>query len=117
MKSSASSAFLALAAYAVGIVAAALVRHLPARGWAAIILLLPPVFAFTQIDPRDVLHPSNFPFFILFMFSSPAAVAYAFRARKRAPDRGPARAAFVGALILGSFSLYTLAGVIYGLIF
>jgi uncharacterized membrane protein len=111
-----SSAFLALAAYAVGVVAAALVRHLPARGWVAIILLLPPAFAFSQIDPRDALRPSNYPFFILFMFSSPVAVAYAFRARKFAPDRGPARAAFVGALIIGSCSLYTLAGVIYAIV-
>jgi hypothetical protein len=41
------------------------------------------------------------------------AIVYSFRARRLAPDRLAAKAAFVGAFIVAAFLLFILAGLIY----
>jgi cytochrome bd-type quinol oxidase subunit 2 len=53
--------------------------------------------------------------FLTFLFVAPVAVTYSFRARKNAPDRLFALAAFAGSFILGAFLAFMLAGIISSL--
>jgi hypothetical protein len=50
-----------------------------------------------------------------FMFTAPIAVIYSFRARKLAPDRLLARAAFFGSFVIGAALLFMLCGLVYAL--
>jgi hypothetical protein len=51
--------------------------------------------------------------FTAFLFIAPIAVVYSFRARRAAPDRTVALAAFVGSFLVAAFLLFMLAGLVY----
>ena len=53
--------------------------------------------------------------FLGFLLISPVAVVYSIRAKRTAPDRTMALAAFVGSFIVGAFLLFMLAGIVYSL--
>ena len=102
--------FLGVAALVVGVVATAFVRRLPMRGWIGVALVLLSATAWALIEAGS---SSSITMFMLFLFSAPVAVVYSFRARRLAPDRVPALAAFVGSFIIGAFLLFMLSGIVY----
>ena len=103
-------AYLSIAAFAVGVCIAFFARKISSRGWVAIILLLSAALVWMLIDGGDSSRASSLPMSLSFWIITPFAVVYSFRARRHAPDRLPALAAFVGGFIIGGFYLFTLAG-------
>jgi hypothetical protein len=53
--------------------------------------------------------------FATFLFVAPVAVVYSFRARRRAPDRIVALAAFAGSFIVAAFWLFMVVGIVASL--
>jgi hypothetical protein len=53
--------------------------------------------------------------FVTFLFIAPIAVVYSIRARKAAPDRVAALAAFAGSFVVSGFLLFMVAGILYSL--
>jgi hypothetical protein len=104
-----------LVALAVGIIVAVFLRRVPKRGWVGIALVLVSAVAWAFIESGESSRPSSLPMFLMFLFIAPVAVVYAFRARRAAPDRVAALAAFVGSFIVGAFLLFMLAGIVYSL--
>lgn len=98
------------AATIVGICTVPFARKVPSYGWVAITLLLLSALAFILIESGAGL--SSLPMSMLFLFIAPTAVVYSFRARRHAPDRLTALAAFVGGFIIGGLFLFTLAGLV-----
>src|ERR1035438_7760133 len=114
MESLRAAQIFGLASLAVGIVLAMFSRRLPKRGWIGVILLLVASLAWMLID-RDSSSPqaSSLPMFTAFLFIAPIAVVYSFRARRAAPDRTVAMAAFVGSFLVAAFLLFMLAGLVF----
>ena len=105
------------AALAGGIIVAFLIRRVPMRGWAGVVLLMIASGAWALIDQRDDSQPSSLPMFIAFLFVSPIAIVYSFRARRLAPDRVIARAAFAGSFLVAAFLLFMTAGIAFSFFF
>jgi len=104
-------------ALVLGVSIACFARKWPSRGWVGVVLLLAAAITWTQIDAGESSRPSNLPMSMLFWFTAPIAVVYSFRARKHAPDRITALAAFVGAFIIGGVFLFMLVGLVGCLFF
>jgi hypothetical protein len=104
-----------LAALAAGVLVALFVHRAPKRGWVGVVLLLVASGAWALIESGESSRPSSLPMFIAFLFVAPVAVVYSFRARKAAPDRVVALAAFIGAFIVSAFLLFMIAGIVYSL--
>ena len=84
----------------------------PARGWVGVILLLIAASGMLLIQVGGG-NRANLPMAVVFWLCAPVAVVYSIRARKHAPDRAIAKGAFVGALFIGVFFLFWLAGLLY----
>ena len=82
------------------------------RGWLGILLLLIASVALVFIDPKEDSRPAHLSMFATFLLVGPVAVVYSFRARKRAPDRIVALAAFAGSFILAAFWLFMVVGIV-----
>jgi VanZ family protein len=106
---------LALIAFVLGVIVAAFSHRAPIRGWAAITLLIVAALFWALIDSGDTSRPSSLSLLLSFMIIAPVAVTYSFRARRSAPDRAFALAAFVGAFILGALLVFMLCGIVYAL--
>jgi|ERR1035437_628198 hypothetical protein len=104
---------LSFAALVVGVSIAFFARRFPSHGWLAIILLLSAALAWMRIDAGETSRPSSLLMSMLFWITAPVAVVYSFRARRHAPDRLPALAAFVGSFIIGGFFLFMFAGLVF----
>jgi drug/metabolite transporter (DMT)-like permease len=104
-----------LAALAVGVVLAILSHRVPKRGWIGVVLLIVASLAWAFIDAGDSAQPSRLPMFLAFLLVAPVAVVYSFRARRSAPDRVPALAAFVGSFVVAAFLLFMVGGIVYSL--
>jgi hypothetical membrane protein len=104
-----------LAALAVGVVLAVCSHRMPKRGWVGVILLVAASLAWALIDVGDSSQPSRLPMFMAFLLIAPVAVVYSVRARRSAPDRVPALAAFVGSFVVAAFLLLMVGGIIYSL--
>ena len=105
-----------LLALALGSAVSVVSRRVPARGWVAVVLLLVAAGAWACIDSGEISRPSSLPMFITFLLLAPIAITYSFRARRAAPDRVAATAAFVGAFLVAAFLLFMLAGIVYSLV-
>ena len=86
------------------------------RGWVGIVLLLAAGLAWAFIETGESSRPSNLPMFLTFLLLAPVAVVYSFRARRVAPDRRTALAAFVGSFIVAAFLLFMVTGIFYSLL-
>ncbi len=104
-----------LATLVAGVVVACFTHRAPKRGWVGVILLLVAAGAVTLSEPGDSAHPSNLPMFLVFLFVAPVAVVYAFRARKTAPDRRIALAAFAGACFISVFLLWMTVALVFAM--
>ena len=102
-----------LASLAIGIVCASFTHRLPKRGWLGVTLLLVSALAWALIDRDGGLLTSSLPMFTAFLFIAPIAVVYSVRARRAAPDRTVALAAFAGSFLVAAFLLFMLAGLVY----
>jgi len=69
-------------------------RRAPMRGWVGVVLLLVASLAWALIESGESSRPSSLPMFLTFLSVAPVAVVYSFRARRVAPDRVLALAAF-----------------------
>ena len=105
-----------LAALAVGVAVAFLSRRAPVRGWIGVALLFVASLAWALIDSGEGSQPSSLPMFLTFLLVAPVAVVYSFRARRAAPDRILALAAFAGSFVVAVFLLFMVAGIVYSLI-
>jgi hypothetical protein len=103
-------------ALGAGVVISIASRRVPPRGWAAVALLLVAAGAWACIDSGEISRPSSLSMFITFLLLAPVAITYSFRARRAAPDRVAATAAFVGAFLVAAFLLFMLAGIVYSLV-
>jgi len=92
-----------LAAMGAGVVVACFTHKAPQRGWIALLLLLVASGAWALIEAGESSQPSNLPMFVTFLFIAPVAIAYAFRARKSAPDGAIALAAYMAPLFYRRF--------------
>jgi hypothetical membrane protein len=81
-------------------------------GRAGVLLLLVASVAFVLIEPKEDSRPSHLSMFVAFLFLAPVAVVYSFRARRRAPDRLLALAAFAGSFVVASLWLFMLVGIV-----
>ena len=106
---------LGLVALAVGVGVALLIRRAPMRGSVGVTLVIAAALSWTLIDAGESSRPSSLPMFLGFLLISPVAVVYSIRAKRTAPDRTMALAAFVGSFIVGAFLLFMLAGIVYSL--
>ena len=97
---------LVVSSLVAGISAACFVHRLPSRGWVGIVLVLAAVFGLTMGGSGDYFFSTLMA--MLFSFMAPIAPVYSFRARRRAPDRLAALAAFVGGIIISGFILILL---------
>lgn len=97
---------LVVSSLVAGIFAACFVHRLPSRGWVGIVLVLTTVFGMTTGDNGGYVFSTLMS--MLFAFTAPIASVYSFRARRRAPDRLAALAAFVGGIIISGFILIIL---------
>jgi hypothetical protein len=104
-----------LAALSAGIVVAFLMGRVPKRGWVGVMLLLVASGAWSLIDSAESSRPSSLSMFVTFLFVAPVAIVYSFLARRSAPDRIVALAAFIGACVVLAFLLFMMAGLIYSL--
>src|ERR1035438_2043510 len=102
-----------LASLAIGIVCARLTYRLPKRGWLGVTFLVVSALAWALIDRDGGSPTSSLPMFTAFLFVAPIAVVYSFRARRAAPDRTVALAAFVGSFLVAAFLLFMLAGLVF----
>ena len=91
-------------------------RRVPARGWAAVALLVAAAGAWACIETGEASRPSSLPMFLTFLLLAPVAISYSFRARRTAPDRAAATAAFVGSFLVAAFLLFMLAGIVYSVV-
>ena len=105
-----------LIALAAGIVLSVVSHRAPSRGWVGILLLLLAGSAWALIETSDNSRPSNLPMFLSFLFLAPIATVYSFRARRVAPDRMTATAAFAGSFVIGAALLFMVAGMVYSLV-
>jgi hypothetical membrane protein len=106
---------LDFAALAVGVVLAILSHRFPKRGWIGVLLLLAACLACALINVGDSSQPTHLWMVVAFLVIAPIAVVYSFRARRVAPDRVPALAAFAGSFVVGAFLLFMVCGLIYTL--
>jgi hypothetical membrane protein len=106
-----------LAALSVGMAFAILSYRVPKRGWIGVVLLVVASVAWALIDARDSSQPSRTPMLYAFLIFAPVSVVYSFRARRLAPDRLPALAAFVGSFVVAAFLLFMVCGIVYSLFF
>jgi hypothetical protein len=104
-----------LAALAAGLVIAFCVRRLPVRGWVGVLLLLSASISFVLIDSEGPPNLAHLAMLLIFLFIAPIAVVYAFRVRRRAPDRVVATAAFVGSFLVAPLWLFFAASFIASL--
>jgi hypothetical membrane protein len=100
-----------LAALAVGVTVASFSNRAPKRGWIGVVLLLVASLAWASIESGESL-----PMLATYLLVAPIAVVYPFRARRAAPDRFVALAAFAGSFVVAVFLLFTVAGLVYSLI-
>jgi hypothetical protein len=107
---------LGLIALGVGAVVSLAARRVPSRGWVAVTLLLAAAGAWACTETGEGPRPSSLLMFLTFLLLAPMAIVYSFRARRAAPDRLPATAAFVGSFLVGAFLLFMVAGIVYSLI-
>ena len=107
---------LGLAAVSVGVALSFVSRRAPLRGWVGVVLLLVAALAWAFIDSGESSRPSSLPMFLVFLLLTPIAVVYSFRARRSAPDRVAAMAAFVGSFVVAAFLLFMVAGIVYSLL-
>ena len=103
--------FCGLAAVAFGITTGFLFRRAPKRGWVGVLLLLVASLAWSRIDSGETAEPSSLGMTVTFLALSPIAVIYSFRARRNAPDKLFASAAFIGSFVVGAFLLFMIAGI------
>jgi hypothetical protein len=106
---------LGLMAFAVGSAASFASRRVPVRGWAAVALLVAAAGAWACIEGGESSRPSSIPMFLTFLLLAPVAIVYSFRARRTAPDRVAAIAAFVGSFLVAAFLLFMIGGIVYSL--
>ena len=106
---------LGLASVAIGIALSTVARRAPMRGWVGVILLLVAALTWAFIDAGESSRPSSMPMFLAFLLVAPVAIVYSFRARRAAPDRVVATAAFVGSFVVAAFLLFMVAGILYSL--
>ena len=92
-----------LAALAAGVAIAFIARRLPMRGWVGVLLLLSASASFVLIDSSG---PPHLAMLLIFLFIAPVAGVYALRARRHAPDRVVATAAFVGSFLVAPLWLF-----------
>jgi|GEM_PF-5508234 hypothetical protein len=85
------------------------------RGWVGVVLLLIAALAWSLIEGGESSRPSSLPPFLAFLLIAPIAIVYSFRARRVAPDRVAALAAFAGSFIIAAFLLFMMAGILYSL--
>lgn len=85
------------------------------RGWIGVVLLVVASASWALIESGDSSRPSSLPMFFTFLMVAPVAIVYSFRARRAAPDRVVALAAFVGSFVVAAFLLFILAGLVYSL--
>ena len=104
---------LSFAALVVGVSIVFFARGFPSRGWVGVVLLLVAAVAWMLIEAGESSRSSSLTMSMLFWLTAPIAVVYSFRARRHAPDRLPALAAFVGSFIIGGFFLFMLAGLVF----
>ncbi len=102
-----------IAALSLGVLLAVFATRVPKRGWVGLVLLVSSALAWSLIDSGDSSQPSRLPMLLIFLLLAPIAVSYSFGARRSAPDRLPALAAFVGAFVVSGFLLFMVAGIIY----
>jgi hypothetical protein len=86
------------------------------RGWVAALLLIVSALFWSVSEPDDNSADTRAWTLPCFMFTAPIALIYSFRARKLAPDRLLARAAFFASFVVGAALLFMLCGLIYALI-
>ncbi len=98
---------LAVSSMIAGTSAACFVHKLPSRGWAGLVLVLASFSGLTMFE--HVGYVLSTLLAMLWGFLTPIATVYSFRARRRAPDRLVALAAFVGGIIVGGFYLIIVA--------
>jgi len=87
-------------------------QRAPRRGWVGVLLLLIASVALMLVDPKEDWRPSRLSMFLTFLFVAPVAGVYSFRARRLAPDRVIALAAFAGSFIVAAFWLLMVVGII-----
>jgi len=104
-----------LAALAAGVVVSFFTHRAPMRGWIGVVLLLIASASWALIESGESSRPSNLSMFLTFLLVAPVAVVYSFRARRVAPDRVLALAAFIGSFVVAAFLLFMLAGIVYSL--
>ncbi len=107
---------LGLGAVGAGAALSVITRRAPMRGWVGVVLLLVATLAWALIESGESSRPSSLPMFLAFLLLAPVAVVYSFRARRAAPDRLAATAAFVGSFIVAAFLLFMVAGIVYSLV-
>src|SRR5688500_8082684 len=105
-----------LAALAVGAVGAFFTDRAPMRGWIGVVLYFVSSGALALIDSEVSSRPSSLLMLLTFLIVGPVSVAYSFRARRLAPDRVVALAAFAGSFVVAAFLLFMLAGMVYSLV-
>jgi len=104
---------LDFAALAVGVVLAILSHRFPKRGWIGVLLLLAACLACALINVGDSSQPTHLWMVVAFLVIAPIAVVYSFRARRVAPDRVPALAAFAGHCSRSVLTVYGLWSHLY----
>ena len=102
-----------LVALGAGFLVASFSRRAPMRGWVGVALLLVASLAWAFIDSGEDPEISSLPMFLTFLFTSPISIVYSFRARRVAPDRLTALAAFAGSFVVSTFLLFMVAGILY----
>jgi len=107
---------IAPVSFVVGIVAGIFIRKIPMRGWVAVLLLILSALCWTFSEPNDSAVNERTWLLPCFMFIAPVAIIYSFRARKSAPDRLFARAAFFASFLIAIALLFMLFGMIDGFI-
>ena len=75
-------------------------------------MLLSATASFVLIDSEGSPNLAHLAMLLIFLFIAPVAVAYVFRARRRAPDRVVAMAVFVGSFLVASLWLFFAASFI-----
>lgn len=85
------------------------------RGWIGVVLLVIASASWALIQSGESSRPPSLAMFVTFLLVGPVAVVYAFRARRVAPDRIFALAAFGGSFVVAAFLLFMLAGIVYSL--
>jgi FtsH-binding integral membrane protein len=105
-----------LAAFAVGAVVAFFAHRAPMRGWVGVTLLVIAAAAWGLIESGESSQPSSLPMFVTFMVVAPVAIVYSLRARRTAPDRAIAFAAFLGAFVVATFLILMLVGIFHSML-